>query len=144
MPGLSETLHEAADELGTETRDMHRALSSLQEELEAVDWYRQRADACTDGDLRKVLLHNMREEVEHTAMLLEWLRRRDALFHKHLKTYLFNELPITEVEKAAESGSDAEVEPTTGGKASDVEPSPERRTPTPPGLTLGSLKPDRR
>jgi uncharacterized protein len=138
MSGSSETLHEAAAELDTETRDMHRALASLQEELEAVDWYRQRADACTDADLRKLLLHNMSEEIEHTAMLLEWLRRRDALFHQHMRTYLFNELPITEIEEAAGSGSEAEVE------SAEVERPPQPRAPTPPGLTLGSLKPDRR
>jgi ferritin-like protein len=143
MPGSSETLHEAAAELGTQTRDMHRALSSLQEELEAVDWYRQRADACTDADLRELLLHNMREEIEHTAMLLEWLRRRDALFHEHLRTYLFNELSITEIEEAAGSGSEAAGEPA-GAERNDVELPPQPRAPTPPGLTLGSLKPDRR
>jgi uncharacterized protein len=138
MSGSSETLHEAAADLSTRTRDMHRALASLQEELEAVDWYQQRAHACTDGDLREVLLHNMREEIEHTAMLLEWLRRRDALFHQHLKTYLFNELPITEIEEAADSGSEAEVAPTA------LQPPAQPQAPSPPGLTLGSLKPDRR
>ncbi|MCG6941505.1 MAG: ferritin-like domain-containing protein [Thiohalocapsa sp.] len=133
MAASSDTLHEAAGDLSAHTRNMHRALVSLQEELEAVDWYRQRADASGDEALRAVLLHNMREEIEHAAMVLEWLRRNDDSFDQHLRTYLFTEAPITEAEEAA-----------TGGDSGEGEPAPAPRAPTPPGLTLGSLKPERR
>jgi uncharacterized protein len=94
----NEGFHERIDELSEETRDMHRALQSLMEELEAVDWYNQRADACKDRSLRAILLHNRDEEKEHASMLLEWIRRRDAVFSKELKDYLFTDAPITETE----------------------------------------------
>lgn len=84
---------------------MHRALTSLQEELEAADWYRQRADACEDEALTEIILHNMREEIEHAAMLIEWLRRHSPDFAEQLKLYLFTEAPITEVEELAMSGN---------------------------------------
>lgn len=96
----SESYHEPIAELSDETRNMHRALASLQEELEAVDWYQQRADACTDPELKEILLHNMREEVEHASMVLEWLRRHSDTFDKNLKTYLFTEKSILEAEEA--------------------------------------------
>lgn len=99
----SEGLHEPRDELSDATRDMHRALVSLQEELEAADWYRQRADACRDPQLKAILLHNMREEMEHAAMVLEWIRRNDKDFDGHLRDYLFTQAPITEVEQATKS-----------------------------------------
>jgi len=89
-----EGLHEAAGELSEETRNMHRAIASLIEELEAVDWYQQRADACTDPTLKAILAHNRDEEKEHAAMLLEWIRRKDASFSKELKDYLFTDRPI--------------------------------------------------
>lgn len=91
--------HEPLEELSPRTRMMHQALTSLQEELEAADWYQQRADACGDPALEEVLLHNMREEIEHASMLLEWLRRNNEHFDKQLRTYLFTEAPITEVEE---------------------------------------------
>ncbi|HYE04272.1 MAG TPA: encapsulin-associated ferritin-like protein [Planctomycetota bacterium] len=90
--------HEPFERLPDQVRDMHRALTSLQEELEAVDWYRQRAEVCHDAQLRDILLHNMREEVEHAAMVLEWLRRQSPDIDRHLRTYLFTEKPITEIE----------------------------------------------
>jgi hypothetical protein len=74
---------------------MHQAISSLMEELEAVDWYRQRADDCEDAELREILLHNMREEMEHAAMVLEWIRRNDETFDKELRDNLFKEGPIS-------------------------------------------------
>jgi len=125
MAVSSNTLHEDAADLSAKTRDVHRALVSLQEELEAVDWYRQRAEACRDSELREVLLHNMREEIEHAAMVLEWLRRSDPDFQEHLSTYLFTEGSILEAEEAA-----------TSGEGGDATPSEE----APAGLTLGSLK----
>lgn len=120
MAGASTSLHEAPEELRPKTRDLHRALVSLQEELEAADWYQQRADACHDNALRQILLHNMREEMEHASMILEWLRRNQDDFAAHLRTYLFSEGDITNRE--------AHAEPESG-----VGP----RSPS----TIGSLKP---
>ncbi len=90
----NEGYHEPIDELSDETRDMHRAIVSLMEELEAMDWYNQRIDACKDPDLGKILAHNRDEEKEHAAMLLEWIRRRDSTLDKELKDYLFNDESI--------------------------------------------------
>lgn len=89
-----EGLHEAAGDLSDETRDMHRAIVSLIEELEAVDWYQQRADACANPELKAILAHNRDEEKEHAAMLLEWIRRKDPAFSKELKDYMFTDKPI--------------------------------------------------
>lgn len=86
--------HEPIEALSAETRDMHRAIVSLMEELEAVDWYNQRADACQDVELKAILEHNRDEEKEHAAMVLEWIRRKDTRFSKELKDYLFTEKPI--------------------------------------------------
>lgn len=94
----SEGFHEQVGDLTNETRDMHRAIQSLVEELEAVDWYNQRADACTDEELKAILAHNRDEEKEHAAMLVEWIRRRDATFSKELKDYLFTDKPIATLE----------------------------------------------
>jgi ferritin-like protein len=90
----SEGYHEPVEELSQATRDMHRAILSLMEELEAVDWYAQRAEACKDPELRAILEHNRDEEKEHAAMVLEWIRRRDPRFSKELKDYLFTSRPI--------------------------------------------------
>ena len=98
-----EGLHEPAELLSGETRNLHRALISLIEELEAIDWYQQRADACTDAALKAVLLHNRNEEVEHGVMTLEWLRRNDATFDKFLRRYLFKDQDIIEIEEAADA-----------------------------------------
>jgi len=86
-----EGYHEPIGELSDATRDMHRAIVSLMEELEAVDWYNQRADACKDPELRAVLEHNRDEEKEHAAMALEWIRRRDPTFDKELRDWLFTD-----------------------------------------------------
>ena len=90
----SEGYHEPVEELSQATRDMHRAILSLMEELEAVDWYAQRAEACKDPELRAILEHNRDEEKEHAAMVLEWIRRHDPRFSKELKEYLFTTKPI--------------------------------------------------
>lgn len=95
-------LHEPADRLAPETVDRHRALASIQEELEAVDWYDQRVDAATDAELASVLAHNRDEEKEHAVMTIEWLRRNDPVLDRHLRTYLFTTASITEVEHEAE------------------------------------------
>lgn len=90
-----EGLHEAIADLSEDTRNMHRAIVSLIEELEAVNWYQQRADACTNPELKAILAHNGDEEKEHAAMLIEWIRRNDGAFAKELKDYLFSAKPLT-------------------------------------------------
>jgi uncharacterized protein len=102
------------DNLSVPVKDEHRAFVSLQEEVEAADWYNQRADAATDEELKKILIHNRNEEIEHASMLLEWLRRRQPVVDEQLRTYLFTALPITEVEDAAEA-----AEPESSGSAAD-------------------------
>jgi ferritin-like protein len=106
--------------LSPQTLDMHRALTSLQEELEAVDWYQQRIDAASDADLKRILAHNRDEEKEHAAMVLEWIRRRDPAFDRVLRQYLFTAGSLLEIESEAE--------------ASGQDESPDRQS------TLGSLK----
>jgi len=90
----NEGYHESGDVLSPETKDMHRAIVSLMEELEAVDWYNQRVDAASDDSLRSILAHNRDEEKEHAAMVLEWIRRRDPAMDKELREILFTEGPI--------------------------------------------------
>ena len=99
-------LHEPEDHLTPETIDRHRAIVSLMEELEAVDWYDQRVQATADESLAGILAHNRDEEKEHASMLLEWLRRRDPALDRHLRTYLFTSGPILELEHedASEAG----------------------------------------
>src|SRR5260370_97077 len=101
----SEGLHEAAELLGDATIDRHRAITSIMEELAAVDWYDQRVDATGSEDLAAVLAHNRDEEKEHAAMTLEWLRRRDPVLDGHLRTYLFTEESIVGEEQGAEAGA---------------------------------------
>jgi uncharacterized protein len=108
MAQSSTTLHE--NDLSPETVDRHRAIVSLMEELEAVDWYDQRVQAATDDELRAVLAHNRDEEKEHAAMMLEWLRRNDPAFAAHLATYLNSKGPITEVEEQAKAGAASAAE----------------------------------
>ncbi|MEO8546049.1 MAG: ferritin-like domain-containing protein [Burkholderiaceae bacterium] len=87
----SEGYHEPIAELSDATRDMHRAIVSLMEELEAVDWYNQRADVCKDPELKAILQHNRDEEKEHASMVLEWIRRRDPKFDHELRDWLFTD-----------------------------------------------------
>jgi uncharacterized protein len=99
---MAGTYHEGPDRLTEKTRDLHRALNSLIEELEAVDWYQQRADVTGDPELRMLLEHNRDEEKEHAAMLIEWIRRNDDKFEEELKTYLFKDgSPLIELEKSS-------------------------------------------
>jgi ferritin-like protein len=102
MPQGSTTLHEAEDRLSPATRDMHRAIVSLMEELEAVDWYQQRMEVSDDAELRDILRHNRDEEKEHAAMVLEWIRRRDTVFDAKLREFLFTDGPIVGREQALE------------------------------------------
>lgn len=101
MAAASGSLHESPADLGPEVIDRHRAIVSLMEELEAVDWYDQRAEATQDPELRALLVHNRDEEKEHACMVLEWLRRRDPAFNEQLRTYLFCEGDILKAEDAA-------------------------------------------
>ncbi len=97
----SENLHVPREKLSAQTLHAHYAITSLMEELEAVDWYRQRADDTQDETLKAILLHNAREEIEHASMLIEWLRRNDKVFDAQLREYLFTDKPITAVEAKA-------------------------------------------
>ncbi len=129
-----EGFHEQADLLPEPTKDLHRALLSLMEELEAIDWYQQRADATKDEALKAVMLHNRNEEVEHAMMTLEWIRRRDAKFDETARTYLFTELPITEVEDAVKAA---------GGKVGTAGQAPASSAAHPASLGIGSLRSSR-
>jgi uncharacterized protein len=94
------TLHENEDKLTGKTKELHRAIRSIVEELEAIDWYQQRVDATEDAELKAILAHNRDEEKEHAAMLLEWVRRNDPAFGKEMKSFLFKEgAKITEIEE---------------------------------------------
>lgn len=99
--------HESEDKLSPATLDNHRALTSMQEELEAADWYDQRVDAATDSELKEILAHNRDEEKEHFAMLLEWYRRRDAKMDAHLKEYLFTSGSLVAREQAGAGTEDS-------------------------------------
>jgi ferritin-like protein len=114
MAGNSGDLHESSEKLKPETVDRHRAVVSIMEELEAIDWYDQRIDAATNPELKAILAHNRDEEKEHAAMTLEWLRRHDPKLDEHLRTYLFTKKSVLEVEHEAEHGGDA-----SGGGAGD-------------------------
>lgn len=107
-------LHEPEERLSASTLDRHRALVSIQEELEAVDWYDQRVEASTDAELAAVMAHNRDEEKEHAAMLIEWLRRHDPTLDAHLRTYLFTTGPIAELEVEVMLAEDATGPSATG------------------------------
>ena len=124
MGASSAGFHEAEERLTPRTRDLHRALVSLMEELEAIDWYQQRVDATEDAELREILAHNRDEEKEHASMVLEWIRRQDPTFDAHLREYLFSDGRIVGREQAVTGKSGA------GSGA--------------PSAGLGSLKGDRR
>src|SRR3954471_19898391 len=115
MASGSATLHESADQLSPETIDRHRAIVSIMEELEAVDWYDQRLEAAHDPQLRDILAHNRDEEKEHAMMTLEWLRRHDPKLDEHMRTYLFTKQPVLALEAAAEGGGEPGGGGTSGG-----------------------------
>jgi ferritin-like protein len=98
-----EGFHEAVESLRPQTIDAHRAIESIMEEFEAVDWYAQRVDATSDPELAGILAHNGNEEKEHAAMTLEWLRRHDPKLDEHLRTYLFTTGSVLQIEKVAEA-----------------------------------------
>ena len=123
MAGSSASFHEAEDNLTAATRDMHRAIASLMEEFEAIDWYQQRVDAAADDELKSILAHNRDEEKEHAAMVLEWIRRRDPRLVEVLRAFLFTERPITALEPS--------VAPRNGGRRASASAS---------FVALGSLR----
>jgi ferritin-like protein len=110
--------HEPESKLRLETLDNHRALTSMQDELEATDWYNQRVDAATDQGLKEILAHNRDEEKEHFAMLLEWYRRRDAKMDANLKKYLFTSGSLVAQEEAGAGGADGGADAGAGGAGS--------------------------
>jgi ferritin-like protein len=124
----SESLHAPRERLSKATLSFHHAIVSVMEELDAIDWYRQRADDAEDETLKALLLHNMREEMEHASMLLEWIRRHDADFARYLKTYLFTEAPILEVEDEATAEGAEEKEQRKAGTSGEH------------GFTIGRLR----
>ena len=93
--------HEDYDQMSEPSRNFSRAIKSVQEELEAVDWYNQRAEQTSDPQLKRILEHNRDEEIEHAVMAFEWLRRNNPKFAEHMKTYLFTEGNILEIEEGA-------------------------------------------
>jgi ferritin-like protein len=119
MP-TSEGLHENESSLSQAAIDRHRALASIGEELEAVDWYDQRVEATSNQELASVLGHNRDEEKEHAAMTLEWLRRNDPELDRHLRTYLFTEAPIVAEEAAAEHGDGASATSSPDGSVGSL------------------------
>ena len=127
MAGGSPSFHESEDVLTPSTRDMHRAIVSLMEELEAIDWYQQRIDAAGDGELKDILRHNRDEEKEHAAMVLEWIRRRDPSFDEVLRTFLFTERPITALEPTSPTANGPTASGRRGGSSE-------------PSVTVGSLR----
>ncbi len=104
---MAENYHEPYPQLSDTARDMHRALQSVKEEIDAVDWYLQRIDITPDPELKAILIHNRDEEKEHAAMVLEWIRRRDPAFDEALSTYLFTEGDLLAIEEEHEGGKGA-------------------------------------
>jgi hypothetical protein len=110
MAGASQGWHEREELLSARTRDLHRALVSLQEELEAIDWYQQRIDGTEDPELKRILAHNRDEEKEHASMILEWIRRKDIAFARMLKEHVGRSGPIVTEEHEGEASGAVDVE----------------------------------
>jgi ferritin-like protein len=126
MAGSSAELHEDESRLQPATIDRHRAIVSIMEELEAVDWYDQRVDGTDDPELAEILRHNRDEEKEHAVMTLEWLRRHDPVLDQHLRHFLFTDGPILEAEEELTGAG-----PATAGPSATA-PSP--------SLGIGSMR----
>ncbi len=116
MASASQGLHENEQVLSARTRDLHRALVSLQEELEAIDWYQQRVDAAEDPELKEILAHNRDEEKEHAMMLLEWLRRKDLAFARMIRLHTGHAGPIVSEEAEASGAAGVEGRATKGDR----------------------------
>ena len=144
----SDNYHEPLELLSEDTKNTHRAIVSLMEELEAIDWYQQRAEACSDPELSAVLTHNKNEEVEHAMMTLEWLRRKQPVFAENIATYINSSGPILEVEEQLMGGGGASGKgeggaPATGkgeGGESKAKASSKKSYNTSESLGIGSLK----
>jgi len=121
-------LHEARDTLSDDVVNGHRAIRSLMEELEAIDWYAQRVDAANDQELKEILAHNRDEEKEHAAMVLEWIRRQDPVLDRYLRQYLFTEGSIVGIEEALDAGEETDAADVRGSGG------------TGRGLGIGSLR----
>ena len=134
----SDTYHEPLELLSEDTKNTHRAIVSLMEELEAIDWYQQRAEACSDPELSAVLTHNKNEEVEHAMMTLEWLRRKQPVFAENIATYINSSGPILEVEEQLMGGGGASGK-GEGGE-SKAKASSKKSYNTSESLGIGSLK----
>jgi ferritin-like protein len=111
-----DNLHEKRDDLAEEVLDSHRAYTSLMEEIEAIDWYNQRAAVTEDTSLKEVLIHNRDEEIEHACMMLEWIRRNHPEWNENLRTYLFREEKITELEEEDANEDEGEAQDLKIGK----------------------------
>ncbi|MGC4119257.1 MAG: ferritin-like domain-containing protein [Myxococcales bacterium] len=133
----AESWHEQYEKLSPTTQDLHRALRSVIEEFDAVDWYQQRIDLTPDPELKAILAHNRDEEKEHASMILEWLRRHDPGFGASFRTYLFTEGDLTKIEEAADAEEPAARPGDVATKAEGGSTPPERV------FTVGSLKPGR-
>ncbi len=133
----SDTYHEPLELISEPTKDLHRAISSLMEELEAVDWYQQRAGATQDPELRAVLEHNRDEETEHAMMVLEWIRRNNPVFDKNIATYVNKQGPIVGLEAAAEGKTGAAGDKPSAGARAPTRGAPRRNDGS---LGIGSLK----
>jgi ferritin-like protein len=121
MASSSQGYHEREELLPAKTKDLHRALVSLQEELEAVDWYQQRIDAVEDPELREILQHNRDEEIEHASMVIEWLRRHDPVFRRQLAMHTNHDGPIVSEDEEEEAAGSADAE-GRAGKGSGEKP----------------------
>lgn len=135
--------HAPYEMLKPETRDLARAVHSLMEELEAIDWYGQRVDVTDDDELRRILEHNRDEEKEHAAMVLEWIRRRDPKFDEHLRTYLFSSGDILAVEERASGSARSQEEAPASPQPAGL-PVESREDDARPALTVGSLRPGKK
>ena len=140
----SDTYHEPLELLSEDTKNTHRAIVSLMEELEAIDWYQQRAEACSDPELAAVLTHNKNEEVEHAMMTLEWLRRKQPVFADNIDTYINSSGPILEVEEQITGGGKGEGGSPAKGKGEGGEkkgkPKSSKSWNNSESLGIGSLK----
>lgn len=112
--------HEPFEELDEKTRNIARALNSLKEEIEAIDWYNQRVAVSKDKQLKEIMAHNRDEEIEHAAMTIEWLRRNMDGWDEDLKTYLFTSEPITEIEEKASEGEEKEKKSEKKGSEGEL------------------------
>ncbi len=134
----NEGYHEPIDLLPPDVMDRHRAIVSIMEELEAVDWYDQRVAATDNSELADILAHNRDEEKEHAAMAIEWLRRNDPTFDRELRTYLFTESPVAHTEEIAMAGGSGESVEMRREEATSA--GSEAATSSNSSLGIGSLK----